>query len=141
MQRIIDWRGPNLINTPDFFCHSEIAGIWDRTHADIERGTVNMRVETALKICGVFHVTPNEIFTEEETPLDMKQEELLEKLNSCTPHKKETALKILSAYLDSLYYKSCRELIFNPRPRKTLKNEHPRMINSSRSCRPDVHLR
>lgn len=82
---------------------AEIAGVSDRTYADIERGTVNMRVETALKICEVLHVTPNEIFTEEETPLDSKQEELLEKLNSCTPHQKETALKILSAYLDSIY--------------------------------------
>lgn len=82
---------------------AEIAGVSDRTYADIERGTVNMRVETALRICEVLHVTPNEIFTEEETPLDIKQEELLEKLNSCTPQQKETALKILSAYLDSLY--------------------------------------
>ena len=55
---------------------AEIAGVWDRTHADIERGTVNMRVETALKICGVFHVTPNEIFTKEETPLYMKRDNL-----------------------------------------------------------------
>lgn len=82
---------------------AEIAGVADRTYADIERGTVNMRVETALKICDVLHVTPNEIFTEEETPLDIKQEELINKLNVCTPHQRETALKILSIYLDSLY--------------------------------------
>ena len=30
---------------------AEAAGISDRTYADIERGTVNMRVETLLRIC------------------------------------------------------------------------------------------
>lgn len=83
---------------------AEIAGVSDRTYADIERGSVNMRMETALKICEVLHVTPNEIFTEENTPLDIKQEELFMKLDACTPHQRETAHKILSVYLDSLYW-------------------------------------
>ena len=30
---------------------AEIAGLSDRTYADIERGSVNMRIETILRIC------------------------------------------------------------------------------------------
>ena len=30
---------------------AEAAGLSDRTYADIERGSVNMRVETLIKIC------------------------------------------------------------------------------------------
>ena len=44
---------------------AEAAGLSDRTYADIERGTVNMRVETILRICNVLHITPDEILTEE----------------------------------------------------------------------------
>ena len=37
---------------------AERSGISDRTYADIERGTVNMRLETFLQICQAFYVTP-----------------------------------------------------------------------------------
>ena len=46
---------------------AEAAGLSDRTYADIERGTVNMRTETILRICNVLHITPDEILTEENT--------------------------------------------------------------------------
>ena len=38
---------------------AEIAGLSSRTYADIERGTVNMRVETVLRICEALHITPD----------------------------------------------------------------------------------
>ena len=44
---------------------AEAAGLSDRTYADIERGTVNMRAETILRICKVLHITPDQILTEE----------------------------------------------------------------------------
>lgn len=44
---------------------AEAAGLSDRTYADIERGTVNMKIETVLRICGALKITPNEILTEE----------------------------------------------------------------------------
>jgi transcriptional regulator with XRE-family HTH domain len=81
---------------------AEAAGLSDRTYADIERGTVNMRIETILRICNVLHVTPDEILTEDSPALSVQQEELLQRLNNCSPKDKETALKILSAYLHSL---------------------------------------
>ena len=81
---------------------AEAAGLSDRTYADIERGSVNMRIETILRICEVLHITPDEILTEENQTLSAQQEELLARLNECSPKDKETALKLLTVYLQSL---------------------------------------
>ena len=81
---------------------AETAGLSDRTYADIERGTVNMRIETILHICDALHITPDEILTEKESDQSSRQDELWERLNSCSPKDKETALRILSVYLQSL---------------------------------------
>lgn len=81
---------------------AEAAGLSDRTYADIERGTVNMRIETILRICSVLHVTPDEILVTENTSLTVKQTELWDRLNACSPKEKETALHLLSVYLKSL---------------------------------------
>lgn len=79
-----------------------IAGISDRTYADIERGSTNMRIETALRICQALSVTPDEIFTETpDTPL-AAQEEILSRLEQCTDKERGTVLRIISAYLESL---------------------------------------
>ena len=81
---------------------AEAAGLSDRTYADIERGSVNMRTETMLRICNVLHITPDEVLTEENSSLTSKQAELWERLNACNPKDKETALQLLSVYLQSL---------------------------------------
>ncbi|MBQ8833796.1 MAG: helix-turn-helix transcriptional regulator [Oscillospiraceae bacterium] len=81
---------------------AEAAGLSDRTYADIERGTVNMRIETILRICGALHITPDEILTEENPSATVRQEELIARLNACNPKDKETALQLLSVYLQSL---------------------------------------
>lgn len=81
---------------------AEAAGLSDRTYADIERGSVNMRTETMLRICNVLHITPDEVLTEENSSLTSKQAELWERLNACNPKDKETALQLLSVYLKSL---------------------------------------
>ena len=81
---------------------AETAGLSDRTYADIERGTVNMRIETILHICDALHITPDEILTEKESDQISRQDELWARLNSCSPKDKETALRILSVYLQSL---------------------------------------
>ena len=81
---------------------AEAAGLSDRTYADIERGSVNMRTETILRICNVLHITPDEVLTEESTSLAAQQAELWERLNSCSPKDKETALQLLSVFLKSL---------------------------------------
>lgn len=81
---------------------AEAAGLSDRTYADIERGTVNMRIETILRICSALHITPDEILTEEDSSIAARQNELIERLNTCNPKDRETALKILTIYLQSL---------------------------------------
>ena len=77
---------------------AEAAGVCDRTYADIERGTVNMRVETLLRICRVLKITPDEILTSDT---DLSSEEVLALLNSAPDKSKKTALKILEAYLQN----------------------------------------
>ena len=81
---------------------AEASGLSSRTYADIERGTVNMRVETILRICEALHITPDEILTERNTELTVQQEKILARLNACSPKDKETALRLLSVYLQSL---------------------------------------
>lgn len=81
---------------------AEAAGVADRTYADIERGNVNMRIETALRICDVLHITPDELFTEQNAPAAVLQEDLLERLNACSPKDKATALNLLAVFLQSL---------------------------------------
>ena len=40
---------------------AEAADLSNRTYADIERGTSNMRVDTVIKICSALHITPDEV--------------------------------------------------------------------------------
>ncbi|MBE6913508.1 MAG: helix-turn-helix transcriptional regulator [Ruminococcaceae bacterium] len=81
---------------------AEAAGLSSRTYADIERGTVNMRVETILHICEALHITPDEILTQSNTELTVQEEEILARLNACNSKDKETALRLLNVYLQSL---------------------------------------
>ncbi|MBQ8435433.1 MAG: helix-turn-helix domain-containing protein [Oscillospiraceae bacterium] len=81
---------------------AEAANMSDRTYADIERGTVNMRIETVLKICDALHITPDVVLTEENPKLAQKQTEILKELDKCTPQQKETALELLEVYLRSI---------------------------------------
>lgn len=81
---------------------AESAGLSDRTYADIERGTVNMRIDTMLRICKALHITPDQILTEDHSSISVNQEVLIHKLNACNPKDRETALRLLSVFLDSV---------------------------------------
>lgn len=81
---------------------AEMAGLADRTYADIERGSTNMRIETALRICDALKITPDEILTSDSSSLTLRREELLALLDKCSVKEQETALNILSAYLNSI---------------------------------------
>ena len=71
---------------------AEAAGLADRTYADIERGTVNMRLETILRICQALHITPDEILTQERSAIAVRQEELIARLFPDCVLNLETAL-------------------------------------------------
>ena len=82
---------------------ADAANLSDRTYADIERGTVNMRVETLLKICDALHITPDTILTEYNYLDDLKktEAEINTLLNQCDNLQKKFALDLLSVYLKS----------------------------------------
>lgn len=80
---------------------AEASGLSERTYADVERGTVNMRIETLLRVCNVLHITPDAVVTE-KTDSSYDVELLFQQLNTCTPQERETALRLLSVYLQSL---------------------------------------
>ena len=81
---------------------AEAAGLSDRTYADIERGTANMRIETLLRICAVLHITPDEVLTEDAPMVAARQEELWARMSVLSPKDRETALRLLEVYLQSL---------------------------------------
>lgn len=81
---------------------AEAAELSERTYADIERGSVNMKIETILKICSALHITPDEILTEESNDFNEQEKEIFEQLNACSLQERKTALRILSVYLQSL---------------------------------------
>ena len=81
---------------------AEAAELSDRAYADIERGTSNMRLQTILHICAALHITPNEILTDDDTPLYIEQEELFTRLALLPSKERATALELLAVYLDSL---------------------------------------
>ncbi len=81
---------------------AELAGLSDRTYADIERGTVNMRIETILRVCAALHITPDDILTDDMPYEPAELTELIERLKACPTKEQETALRLLQVYLDSL---------------------------------------
>ncbi len=80
---------------------AEAAGLSDRTYADIERGSANMRLDTLMRICSVLGITPNDVLypQEEHPPMDMQS--IWQRLQHCQPREQETALKLLDVYLKS----------------------------------------
>ena len=81
---------------------AEAAGLSDRTYADIERGTANMRLETLLRICRVLHITPDEILTGEPEDISSRADEVLTRLQDYPVKVQKTAYNLIEVYLNSL---------------------------------------
>ena len=81
---------------------AEIAGLSDRTYADIERGCSNMRAETLISICNALKITPNDILIKQNEKNDFEASEIIKRLQECTPKEQTTALELLNVYLNSL---------------------------------------
>ena len=80
---------------------AEAADLSDRNYADIERGNVNMRIETMIAICNALHITSDELLLKKESkPLTTEDIEAL--LSACDDKEKQTAYKLLSVYLQSV---------------------------------------
>ena len=80
---------------------AEKAELSDRTYADIERGSVAMRVDSLLKICAALHITPNDILVDNEIA-PITEQDIVNAVKDCSGAEKETALKLLAVYLESL---------------------------------------
>jgi len=80
---------------------AEKAELSDRTYADIERGSVTMRVDSLLKICGALNITPNDILVSDNI-IKITEQDIVETIKDCSNNQKETALKLLSVYVESL---------------------------------------
>ena len=80
---------------------AEKADLSDRTYADIERGSVTMRVDSLLKICSALNITPNDILVLDNDPV-ITENEIISLLKPCSSKEKETVLKLLGVYLNSL---------------------------------------
>lgn len=81
---------------------AEAAGISDKTYARLERGTLNIRTDTLIKLCEALHITPDEILTEDNTRASAHEAEILARLRACNSKDRETALRLLETYLQSL---------------------------------------
>ncbi|MBE6755909.1 MAG: helix-turn-helix transcriptional regulator [Ruminococcaceae bacterium] len=80
---------------------AEKAELSDRTYADIERGSVTMRVDSLLKICSALNITPDDILVSDNI-IEITEQDIAETIKDCSNNEKETALKLLSVYVDSL---------------------------------------
>ena len=80
---------------------AEKADLSDRSYADIERGNTNMRIDTLIKICRTLGVTPNDLLVREEIT-DLSEKETIAALAELPRRDKRIALRILSAFLDSV---------------------------------------
>ncbi len=80
---------------------AEKAELSDRTYADIERGSVTMRVDSLLKICTALRITPNDILTA-ENDAEITEQNIVDAIKDRSTSEKKTALKLLSVYVDSL---------------------------------------
>lgn len=78
---------------------TEKANLSDRTYADIERGHVNMRVDTLIKICEVLKITPNDILTEEDLSIEENISKLLFEIDSCSIRDKQFLLELISKFI------------------------------------------
>ena len=96
--RIYEIRNKKLMSRLEV---AEKAELSDRAYADIERGSVNMRLETLLKICNALSITPNDILIVEKTE-PISEADFAQIINRCSDSEKKTAFKLLSVYLDSL---------------------------------------
>lgn len=78
------------------------ADLSDRTYSELERGVADSRMSTMLKACDALHITPDEILTDCPEQAAAREEDIIARLRACNAKDKETALRILEAYLTSL---------------------------------------
>lgn len=74
---------------------AEKAGISDRSYADIERGTANMRVQTLLQICNGLKITPNDILVDDSDEA-VNDSELTKRVISLSTDEKRKLIELIN---------------------------------------------
>lgn len=80
---------------------AEMAELSERSYADIERGSVTMRIDSLMRICAALQITPNALLVTEEAYI-ATEKELIDSIKSLSGTEKETALRLVGVYLDFL---------------------------------------
>jgi len=80
---------------------AEIAELSDRAYADIERGSVTMRVDSLIRICRALNITPNDLLVTNVAE-EITEDDIIGAFKNCSAGEKETALRLLNVYLTSL---------------------------------------
>ena len=75
------------------------AGISSRTYAGIERGEVNARLETFIKICTVFDILPDDVLVYSKPDETQDMDELFDKIKSLRSRDRNTALDLINVFL------------------------------------------
>ncbi len=78
------------------------ADLSSKTYAELERGKLNIRLDTLLSLCDALHITPNEILTSDCDLVSSREADILARLQACNPKDKETALRLLEVFLQSV---------------------------------------
>lgn len=81
---------------------AEKAGVSARTYADMERGLINIRIKTLLKICASFGITPDDLFTETPKLLSDRCADVMTALEAKGDRVQENVYDLLSVYLKTL---------------------------------------
>lgn len=79
-----------------------LAGVSERTYPEIERGIVNMRILTFVRICDALRISPDEVLIDTQLQLASRENDVLARLNSCSFHQRDTALQLLEVYFNSI---------------------------------------
>lgn len=79
---------------------AEKVGCSVRHIVNVERGAVGLSIETMLKLCAIFHITPNELLFSHAQQDYSDIDWVVESLKSMTSEQRKTAVSIISPYID-----------------------------------------
>ena len=80
---------------------AELAGLSDRTYADIERGTCGMSIDTLLVLCSGLHLSPSTLLLGEAVPdfdsTDIS-EQIMNGLVECSEEQRQCILQTIRLF-------------------------------------------
>ena len=81
---------------------AESAGVSLSTWLSAERGDAGMKLETLLRICAALNVTPDMLLTQDDYGVSPREMEILSRLDACSTHDKETALRLIEVFMNRI---------------------------------------